>query len=99
LRHRHPALRTGTFQRLHASGGVYAFARTLPQQCAVVIVNAQTRTATMDIDVTGVVPTGMVFEGVWNGGRYAVKGQRLHSVTVSAQDAEVLVSGDGGVGC
>ena len=32
LRHRYPALRTGTFQRLHASGGVYAFARTLPQQ-------------------------------------------------------------------
>jgi cyclomaltodextrinase len=99
LRHRHPALRTGIFQRLHASGGVYAFARTLPQQCAVVIVNAQTRTATMDIDVTGVVPTGMVFEGVWNGGRYAVKGQRLHSVTVPAQDAAVLVSDDGGVGC
>jgi hypothetical protein len=53
----------------------------------------------MDIDVTGVVPTGMVFEGVWNGGRYAVKGQRLHSVTVPAQDAAVLVSDDGGVGC
>ena len=53
----------------------------------------------MDIDVTGLVPTGMVFEGVWNGGRYAVKGQRLHSVTVPARDAEVLVSGDGGVGC
>jgi hypothetical protein len=78
---------------------VYAFARALPQQCAVVIVNAQTRTATMDIDVTGLVRTGMVFEGVWNGGRYAVKGQRLHSVTVPAQDAEVLVSDDGGVGC
>jgi neopullulanase len=96
LRHRHPALRTGSFQRLHASGGVYAFARTLPQQCAMVIVNAQTRAATMDLDVPEVMPTGMVLEGVWNEGRHAVKGQRLHRVTVPARDAVVLVSVDGG---
>src|SRR5919108_2184781 len=48
LRHHTPALRTGTFHRLCASRGVYAFARTLPQQCAVVIANAQMRAATMD---------------------------------------------------
>jgi cyclomaltodextrinase / maltogenic alpha-amylase / neopullulanase len=96
LRHHNPALRTGTFQRLHAGGGVYAFARTLPQQYAVVIINAQTGTATMDLDVTGVAPTEMVFEDVWNDGRYVVKGQRLSSVTVPARDAVVLVSVDGG---
>jgi neopullulanase len=96
LRHRTPALRTGTFQRLHASGGVYAFTRRLPQQCAVVIVNAQTRTATLDIDVTGVVPGEMGFEDAWNGGHYVVKGERLHSVTVPARDAAVLISVDGG---
>jgi len=95
LRHRYPALRTGTFQRLHASGGVYAFARTLPQQCAVVIVNTQTTPTSMDVDVAGVALTATVFDSVWNGGRYAVKGRRLHKVTVPARDAVVLVSVDG----
>ena len=99
LRHRHPVLRTGTFQRLHASGGVYAFARTLPQQCAVVIVNTQRRTAIVDLDVTGIVPTGRVFEGVWNGGHYAVTGQQLSRVIVPARDAAVLISGNHGVEC
>jgi neopullulanase len=96
LRHRHPVLRTGTFQRLHASGGVYAFARTSPQQCAVVIINTQTTPATADLDMTGLAPTGMVFAGVWNGGHSVVEGQRLYRVTVPARDAVVLVSGDGG---
>ena len=50
----------------------------------------------MDVDVTAVVPAGVVLEGVWNEGRYAVKGQRLHRVTVPARDAVVLVSVDGG---
>jgi cyclomaltodextrinase / maltogenic alpha-amylase / neopullulanase len=95
LRHRYPVLRTGTFQRLHPSKGMYAFARVLPQQCAVVIVNAQTTPAIIDVNVKGVVPTGMVFAGVWNGGRYAVQGQKLHSVTVPARDAVVLISVDG----
>jgi hypothetical protein len=61
-----------------------------------VIVNAQTRAATMDLDIPEVMPTGMVLEGVWNEGRHAVKGQRLHRVTVPARDAVVLVSVDGG---
>jgi neopullulanase len=96
LRHHTPALQTGTFQRLHASSGVYAFARLLPRQCAVVIINTQTRPVSMDVEVTGVAPTKSVFAGVWNGGRYAVRGQRLHNVTVPARDAVVLVNIDAG---
>jgi hypothetical protein len=70
----------------------------LPQQCAVIIVNTQTRTTTLDIDLTGLVGTGLVFEGVWNGGCYAVNGQRLHGVTIPARDAAVLISANDGVG-
>jgi neopullulanase len=95
LRHRHPALRTGTFQPLQANRGMYAFARVLPQQCAVVIVNAQTTPSSIDVDVKGVVPAGMVFAGVWNGERYTVQGQTLHGVAVPARDAVVLISVDG----
>lgn len=40
LRHRYPALRTGAFEPLHAAGQVYAFARRLQGQTAVVIFNA-----------------------------------------------------------
>jgi neopullulanase len=91
LRHGHPALRIGRFQPLHAGNGVYAFARTLPEQCVVVVVNAQTRAVTRDIDLAGLVPTGSVFEDVWYSGRYTVQDQRLAGVTVPARDAAVLV--------
>ena len=40
LRHQYPALRTGAFEPLHAAGQVYAFARRLEGQTAVVILNA-----------------------------------------------------------
>jgi cyclomaltodextrinase len=95
LRQHAPALRTGTFHRLHASRGVYAFARVLPQQWVVVIINTQTTLVTLDVDVTGVVPPEMVFAGVWNGGHSVVKQQRLPGITVPARDAVVLVNVDG----
>lgn len=91
LRHHSPALRTGTFQHLHARDGVYAFARTLPGQCAVVIVNTQTRAATFDVDVSGPAAAETIFEGVWNQGRYAITQRRLHGVTIPAREAVVLV--------
>jgi neopullulanase len=96
LRHHHPALRIGTFQRLHARGGVYAFARTLPQQCAVVIVNTQTRAVTLDVDLSSLVPPETSFEDVWHHGRYAVHQQRLHGVAIPAREAVVLVSAEDG---
>lgn len=39
LRHRHPALRTGSYQRLHADDSVYAFARKNEGELLVIIVN------------------------------------------------------------
>ncbi len=96
LRHQTPALRTGTFQRLHASAGIYAFARVLAQQCAVVIVNTQTRAVTLDVELSGLVPPETNFEGVWHGGRHAVRQQQLHGVAIPAREAVVLVSVEDG---
>ena len=96
LRHHIPALRTGTFQRLSADDGVYAFVRTLPGQCVVVIVNTQTRAVTLDVDLSGLVPEEMGFEDVWNQGRYAVGQQRLHGVTIASRDVVVLVRVENG---
>lgn len=39
LRHKHPALRRGTYHRLHAQGGVYAFGRRFGSDAVVVAVN------------------------------------------------------------
>jgi cyclomaltodextrinase / maltogenic alpha-amylase / neopullulanase len=96
LRHRYPALRTGAFQRLYASSGVYAFARTLQRQYAVVIFNTLARPMTVDINMADLMRQGQRFEGVWNNGRYEVIQQKLHGVTVPARDALILVSDDGG---
>jgi hypothetical protein len=70
---------------------MYAFEWTLPGQCAVVIVNTQTRAATSDVDVSGLAAAETIFEGVWNQGRYAITQQRLHGVTIPAREAVVLV--------
>jgi hypothetical protein len=93
-------LRTGTFQCLQAGGGIYAFARTLPGRCAVVIFNTQTRAVTMDVDVTGLVPAETSFEDFWNQGRHMVTQQRLYEVTIPAREAVVFVRvEDGAVRC
>jgi neopullulanase len=92
LRHRYPALRTGTFQRLHASDGVYALARTLGRQCVVAIFNTQTRATTLDINTVDLAYQGQLFAEVWNGGRYEALEQKLHRLTIPARDALILVS-------
>jgi cyclomaltodextrinase / maltogenic alpha-amylase / neopullulanase len=92
LRHRYPALRTGTFQRLYASGGVYAFARTLERQCAVMIFNTQTRAMALDLSMADLTHHGQLFEEVWNGGRYKVIQRKLHGLTVPAREALILLN-------
>jgi cyclomaltodextrinase / maltogenic alpha-amylase / neopullulanase len=91
LRRRYPALRTGALQPLYARGGVYAFARILDRQWAVVILNTQTTAVTMNIELTDSSREGQVFEGVWNAGRYVVSRQTLQRVTVPARDALILI--------
>ena len=91
MRHHTPALRTGAFQRLHTGAGIYAFARTLPGQHTVVIVNTETRAITVDVDVTELVPSETILEDVWNDGQHVVTQQRLHGVNIPAWDAVVLV--------
>ena len=64
-----------------------------------VLVNTQTRAIALDVDVVGLVPSEMRFEGDWNRGRYAVTRQPLHGLTIPARDTVVLASiEDGAVG-
>jgi cyclomaltodextrinase len=98
LRHHTPALRTGTFQRLQARDGIYAFARVLAPQYTVVLVNTQRRALTLDVDLADLVPAETPFEDVWNSGRHAVTQQRLPAVSIPAREAVVLVSVEDGAG-
>jgi hypothetical protein len=75
---------------------MYAFVRTLPGQCVVVIVNTQMRAVTFDVDLSDLVPPEAGFEDVWNWGRYTVRQQRLHGVTIASRDVVVLVRVENG---
>lgn len=51
MRHAHPALRRGSFQRLHASGDVFAYARTSREETIIVVINAGTTEFGTDIPI------------------------------------------------
>jgi glycosidase len=51
LRHRYPALRTGSYQVLLTEGMVYAFVRSLPNESVMVAVNAGTTPAEVSLAI------------------------------------------------
>ncbi|MGF1491067.1 MAG: glycoside hydrolase family 13 protein [Microcoleaceae cyanobacterium] len=55
IRHRCPALRTGTYQVLYAEGLVYVFARTLEQEVILVAVNSSTESVQVDVQAADLV--------------------------------------------
>ncbi|RME70338.1 MAG: alpha-amylase [Chloroflexi bacterium] len=91
LRHAHPVLRTGLFEPLAATGGVYAFARRLDSQTAVVVFNADPSPARVRLDVPE--PAGGPWTQVWPAGGAAAfrrEGPAL-AVEVPGQGAVILV--------
>jgi neopullulanase len=61
LRHRHPVLRTGSFDILHAKGNILAFHRQLPGSEAVVAFNAAAKAATVKLNLS----PGQAFTPAW----------------------------------
>lgn len=53
LRHRYPALRTGTYEVLHAEGDIYIFSRILKEAQVMVALNAGTKSVTLGAEVLG----------------------------------------------
>jgi cyclomaltodextrinase / maltogenic alpha-amylase / neopullulanase len=49
MRHKHPALRRGTFHRLYAKDNVFAFARSVEEETIIIIINGGTDTVNTDI--------------------------------------------------
>jgi neopullulanase len=61
LRHDLPALRRGTFDRLHAEGHVYGFLRQLDDASVVVLLNTGQDIETINLNLAGKVPDGTTF--------------------------------------
>jgi cyclomaltodextrinase / maltogenic alpha-amylase / neopullulanase len=53
LRHAHPALRRGDYNRLYAKDNIYAFSRCTPDEKIIVVINAGRDTTVTDIPLTG----------------------------------------------
>ncbi len=92
LRHRYPALRTGSFEQLQAAGQIYAFHRHLGEQQAVVIFNSGARSRRVEL----ALPAGLAtaFTQVWPEGerQFEPIGSDQLRVMVPAQEAVILVN-------
>ena len=55
MRHKHPALRRGTFHRLYAKDNVFAFARSVEEETIIIIINGGTDTVNTDIPAPSVL--------------------------------------------
>ena len=94
LRHRHPVLRTGDFQVIHAAGQVVAFRRTLARQEAVVVFNAAAAPVRRELALPDGRPRHLV--QVWpedGPDNFPAPHGRL-SVDLPARAALVLIQGE-----
>jgi len=71
LRHAYPALRRGSYTRLHAADDVYAFGRRLGDETLIVLLNVSRSPRVPEIHVAGYLPDGTRLKDVWS--NYAVQ--------------------------
>ena len=81
LRHAHPALRRGQFATLYSGDDIYAFARRLDDDRLVVIFNAGSEAAELDLDVGNLLPDGFLTD-IWGGLRGCVSEEKLGGFAV-----------------
>lgn len=89
LRHAHPALRRGTYTRLHAADEVYAFARRLADETLVVILNVARASRTPQIHVADYLPDGTRLQEVWTGHTAQVHGGVVRDVQLPPRTGSV----------
>jgi cyclomaltodextrinase / maltogenic alpha-amylase / neopullulanase len=91
LRHAHPVLRAGDYQSVFAGGGVYAFARRLGEQVALVAFNAADTTRTIHVTTPGDIDPESV-RAVWGAASFAAHVASVDQWQVAARSASVLVA-------
>jgi glycosidase len=90
MRHAHPALRTGRFQRLYADEDVFAFARVGDGETIVVAVNAAEEPRSVSIPVNELLSDGAALKPLYGAGEAAVAAGQV-VVELPARDGVVLV--------
>ena len=92
LRHEHPALRHGAFERLHVDDrhSLYAFARRGERETLVVVLNCGSTPYDLDVPARGLIGDGVVLQDLWEGGLARVQGDRITGATLPPRSGMVL---------
>ncbi|MEM9980801.1 MAG: alpha-amylase family glycosyl hydrolase, partial [Cyanobacteria bacterium P01_D01_bin.2] len=89
LRHLYPALRTGTYQVLSASGQLLVFARTLSEQTVIVAVNTGDQPEHSSLSLAAIALQSPPAKQLYGSGKMALTGDRL-DMTLPAQSALIV---------
>jgi len=89
LRGVHPALRRGSYRRLHAGGGVYAFRRDLDGKSVVVVLNAAPTLARLDLRMGDSTP---LWRDAWSTTRRTVVDGFLRGLEIPPQGSIVFLA-------
>lgn len=92
LRKARPALRRGSFRKLLARDGVFAFARPLGDETIVVALNAATGTRRVDLPLDGLLSDGAGLDEVWTQESVRVEGGRLRGVELAPRSGRVFAT-------
>jgi cyclomaltodextrinase len=90
LRHDHPALRRGTYLRLHAGDDVVVFARSLGAESLITAINAASAPRHLDLPLAGLLPDGAGVADVWTCESWTVAGGALQAFKLPARSGRVL---------
>ncbi|HEY8687433.1 MAG TPA: glycoside hydrolase family 13 protein [Chloroflexota bacterium] len=91
LRHAHPVLRYGGYQSLFAGGGVYAFARRLGEDLALVAFNAGDTERTIEVAMPGDIDHESV-RAAWGPQSFTARDGSVNSWQIPARSGSVLVA-------
>lgn len=89
LRKSHPALRRGSYQRLHTGPLSYTFSRALDNDKLIVALNAGDKALKLEIPVNGLAADGTTFKAVYGKGTATVEAGMV-KVTIPARDGLIL---------
>lgn len=82
LRHTYPALRRGSYTRLHAADDVYAFGRRLGDETLIVALNVSRESRFPEVRVAGYLPDGTRLKEVWADRVVQVSGGVMHGASL-----------------
>jgi len=90
LRHAHPALRRGTYQRLSAKDDFYAFVRRTEDETIIVAINAGMETTVTNIPLTGLDQTNGLLKTLFGEGKAGVVDGQVMGLKLAPRSGIVL---------